>query len=277
MTKSSATPVRREPVFFYAEPEAMFRVGPIDVEGAHSTGEMLAGSWARDGSARPSRGALFVLVDDVFVLAALAHRPAGRWGLTTELSLDFGMDPAAGTDSIYAAADFVAADAESGLASGTVRDADGRVLAVGTARVRYTDQLPAALADPGRVVLPHFEREAAGPTGPVEQLLGAIATEEGLELPASAQLSNSMGPVHGGLLACASELLAVTTARRTNTAFVTSSVHIAFVRAASAREPVRFTVEAKYEGRTLRVYEVTSRGPSGKPCTIATVTCQVAG
>ena len=276
MPEHTAAPVEQGPLFFYAEPEALFRVGPLELTGEHSTGEMLVGSWMRDRSGRPSRGAQFVLVDDAFGVAALVHRPAGRWAVTTELSLDFAADVPLTNVALFAAADLVAEDAEGGLARGTVRDADGRLLAVGTARVRYSDQLPAQLADPARMMLPHFERTVPGPEGPVEDLLGAIFTEGGLELPPSPLLANSMGPMHGGVLGCASELLAVTTARRTDDRFVTSSIHIAFVRPASATEVVTFTAVAKHAGRTLQVYEVTSRNAGGKPCTIATVTCQVA-
>jgi len=276
MPQSITTPVDQGRLFFYSEPEALFRVGPIEASSEHADGEMLVGSWMRDRTGRASRGSLFVLVDDVFGVAALVHRPAGRWAVTTELSLDFGTDAPLEARAVIASADLVTEDAESGLGRGSVTDADGRLLAIGTARVRYSDQLPAQIGDPKRMILPHFERESAGPDGPVEDLLGAIITEDGLELPPSRFLANSMGPMHGGVLACASEFLAVTTARRTSEDFVTTSIHVAFVRPAGATESVTFTAVARHASRTLQVYEVTSRNAEGKACTIATVTCQVA-
>jgi acyl-coenzyme A thioesterase PaaI-like protein len=266
------------PRFFYSEPEALFRVGPLGGAAEHAEGEMLTGEWMRDSAGRPSRGALFVLVDDVFGVAALVHRPTGRWAVTTELSLDFTADAAADGRAVFAVADHLADDSVGGLSQGTVRDANGRVLAVGTVRVRYSDQVPVQLHDESRVMLPHFERESPGPNLPVERLLGAeidLTSTPSLLLPASPLLANSMGPTHGGILACASEILAITTARLTDPEFVTASVQISFVRPGPPHAPTTLTAEVKHGGRTLQVIEVTSRGPEGKACTIATVVCQV--
>jgi acyl-coenzyme A thioesterase PaaI-like protein len=264
------------PRFFYSEPEALFRVGPLLGEDDRADGKMLTGEWLRNAAGRPSRGSMFVLIDDVFGVAAMGHRPAERWAVTTEISVDFLSDPPSDGRTLSANAAELADDANGSLSRGSVFDPRGALLATGTLRVRYTDALPKQLQDESHLMLPHFERESPGATGTVEDLLGArFEDDHRMVLAPSTLLSNSMGPLHGGILGCASELLGITVARHTDPGFVTTSVRVAFVRPGPSETAVAFTAVKKHAGRTLQVIEVTSWNPAGKPCSIATVLAQV--
>lgn len=91
------------------------------------------------------------------------------------------------------------------------------------------------------------------------------------------RLMNPLGNLHGGLLLCASEVAGSAALRSGGLPFVTSTIHISFLRPAPLGQ--RLTVEAvvEHRGRSLGLATVTTRNAAGRVCTIATITAHAVG
>jgi uncharacterized protein (TIGR00369 family) len=274
----STSVIEPTPDFFYSEPEVLFRINELSASAEGVRSSMVSGEWMLSPTGDASRGSLSVLLDVVLGIATLTERPHGRWGVTVELSVDFCADPPLTGEDISGEASIIENDQDGGLARGSLQDAAGTLLAVATARLRYSDRLPVALADDGAIVIPHFERSEPPRSVPTAELIGAIlppasGSNDTLLLPASPLNLNPAHTVHGGILACATELLGLTVARAANPDFITTSLRIAFLRAPRAGQALTFTAVVKHPGRALQVIEVTARDDRGKACSVGTVTC----
>ncbi|MFC9553420.1 PaaI family thioesterase [Rhodococcus sp. NPDC056960] len=250
--------------------EALFRVAPVTGDATHGTSTMTTGPWLADELGMPCRGALGVLMDDVTGYPITARARAGQWSVTTELHLDFSRSPALDGSILRAESEVVAVDPDGGLASGRIVDESGRVVAIGSARLRFV-----AAELPPRSVLDDIAPPRVNAPSIIE-LLGAHHRRDnasaGLELEPSESLRNPLGNVHGGILLCASEI-AGHSAVTPQGEFRTTSIAMAYVRPCPGTEPITFAPRVIYRGRTFAVVQVVGRNQSGKTCTTATVTC----
>lgn len=265
-------------------PEGLFRIGAVAVEGDVVRTGMATGPWLHDGDGVPAAAALGVLLDDTLGQAVIVHRPAGHWAVTTELAIDVA-GPLPGDGSrLEAEAQMVSCDATGGLSRGTVRAADGTVVAVGTTWSHFLPGVPEAVYE-GSYGPASADRTA----GSLAELLGVTAaellgvtaaelldvtaaeppgvtaTDGALVVPERADLFNPRGFVHGGVIACATEVAA----RRIAGGLATASLRVAYVRPALA--PVVLTPTVRHAGRSLAVVEVVARGADDRTCAIATV------
>lgn len=274
--------VRAEIPFIVGGPEIAFRVAPVIARGETFLGGMETGPWVTGPDGRSCFGALGVLIDDALGYPIVVSRPAGCWATSTEISVSFCGPVPPGASALRAESRVVTVGPSGGVAQVSVTDAAGEPVAFGTQRLRWIPETPAAL---NGTQLPAALNDTAPPVGapsevPVLQQLGASisATAEGavLTLPPRPALANPMGRLHGGILFCASELAGHAAVQRPEAALTTASVHIAYVRPGPVTEPIVFEAVTLHRGRTLAIAQVTSRNASGKPCTLATVTCHAA-
>jgi uncharacterized protein (TIGR00369 family) len=243
-------------------PEELFRTGPVTVDGGVARLTMATGPWLHDGDGRPAAGALGVLLDDLLGQAVIVHRPAGSWAVTTELTIDVGGPLPADGSRLDADAEPVSVDDAGGLSRGTVRAADGSVVAVGTTWSRFVPGVPRSVLD--GAYGPASVRRGAGS---LPELLGVGWADGVLVLPDRPDLVNPAGRVHGGVVACAAECAARRAVARSGLA--TASLRVTYVRPAVA--PVVLTPTVLHGGRSLAVVEVLARGADARTCAIATV------
>ncbi len=254
-----------------AAPERLFHVRDVTGDRATATGTMDTGPWVLDAAGLASAGSLGVLIDDVFGMCILHNRPAGRWGVTTELSLTFcGPVPSDGTP-ITAEAVVVEFGTDSGVARGSVSARDGSVIAVGTQRVRFVDGPVPDLSE-----VPPSEGIPAG--RPLEVTISADGTSTDgdrtvLEFLADAEVANPAGNVHGGVLVYLSETAGLAAVKSEVSTLRAASLQIVFVRPAPIGEVLQFQSEVLHHGRTLAVVQVSCLRADGKVCSLATVTC----
>ena len=242
-------------------PETLFRVGPVTVDGSAVRLSMATGPWLAAADGRPAAGALGVLLDDTLGQAVIVHRPDGHWAVTTELAFDLAAPLPADGSPLACDAELVSLDAAGGLSRGTVRDARGTVVAVGTIWTRFVPGVPESVLA-GSYGPASVDGRAAGS---LQELLGLRPVDDTLVLPDRPELGNPAGRLHGGVVACAAECAAQGTA----TGLVTASLRISYVRPAIA--PVVLTPVVLHGGRSLGVVEVVARGADGRTCAIATV------
>lgn len=243
-------------------PEHLFRIGPVTVDGDVVRLSMTTGEWLRDGGSGSAAGALGVLLDDLLGQAVIVHRPDGSWAVTTELAIDVcGPLPADGS-RLEAEARLVSRDDAGGLSRGAVRAADGTVVAVGTTWSHFVAGVPESVYA-GSYGPPPSDRTA----GSLAEMLGVV----GEVLPDRAELLNPRGFVHGGVLACVTEMIA----RRAVPGLATASLRVAYVRPAVA--PVVLTPTIRHGGRSFAVVDVEARGADDRICAIATVGLRPAG
>ena len=167
------------------------------------------------------------------------------------------------------------------LAAGEVTDSAGTLLAVATSRFHFVPGEPVVPGEPAGGN-PGRQRTEPGVLAPPEpssllDLLGADlrgdATGATLTLTAGPQLANPRGFLHGGIALCASQL-AGECALSADGSLAATAIRIAYVRPVVLSGAVRFTARVVHGGRTFGVAQVTATGPTEKPCTVATVTCQ---
>jgi uncharacterized protein (TIGR00369 family) len=252
-------------------PEVLFRVGETTGDRQTSTGSMALGPWLAEPDGLRAAGSVGVLVDDVFGGVLLTNRPPGHWASSTELSVDFVSPMPSDDRPITAVAGSVRLDRAGGLALGRVTGADGRVIAIGSTRVRF---LPAA----GRFDPLVPADSLALSDVPIHDVLQVVAvtTDAGpcLALTGDARVSNPAGTVHGGVLLWLAELAGLRAVQSEAHPLHTTSIHLVFLRPAPLRQELRFTTEILHRGRTLAVVQVAGRRADGKVCALATVTCQ---
>ncbi|UGQ12195.1 hypothetical protein LO772_00865 [Yinghuangia sp. ASG 101] len=246
-----------------------------------SRGEMASGPWMAGPDGTPSSGALGVLIDDTLGRATSAHRPAALWPVTTELSIDYTAPPPADGQVVRGTSTVVAVQPQGVLVSGEVRDAAGRTLAVTTLRSRFTPAVPRNVAElfaPDGSALAPMPEVPAAPEPPYrESLLGmldatldATGDTASLRVPGRDILTNASGVMHGGIALCATQV-AASPLLRPEDGMALASVRIGYLRALDIGGDTEFVARVVHGGRTFRLIEVVSYGPSGKPGTIATV------
>ncbi|QNG38550.1 PaaI family thioesterase [Geodermatophilaceae bacterium NBWT11] len=232
-------------------------------------GSMRTGRWTTTPDGSPCAGSLGVVVDDVLGSCVLMSRPAGSWSVSTEITVELVADVPGDGAVLTVAGRVVGRDSSGGLARGEVRDGEGRSVAVATQRQRFVPGDPSAVA--AAVPVP------AAADDPDRDALAAIGGrlhrhgEDGeLVLPGSTDLANPAGNLHGGISLLASELVAG--AVLGDPSFVTSSVHIVYLRPLSVSAETTFGSELVHRGRTLGMVRVVGRNAAGRVCTMATVT-----
>lgn len=257
-------------------PEALFRIGPPAREDGVFRQTMVTGPWMLGADARPCTGSLAVLMDDVLGQPIVAARPDGYWPVSTELSIDLtGRLPCDGT-VLHGESSLVAGGLGGGLSQSLIVDDGGRTVATGTSRGRYLPIRPGTAASPpGAADAAETGTMAAAPDSTMS-LLGASIVDldenAAIVIPGDPVFANPLGNVHGGILLCASEMAASLALRSAGHPLETASIRVTYLRPVPAAGEVIFSTEVLYRGRTLGVAQVISRGESGKPCTVATIT-----
>lgn len=248
-------------------PEQLFGVDSI--EGAPD-GSVLARQIVRpevlDAQGVPQLAALGVLVDDV--LGYAVNRQTSRWSVTTELSIDVaGALPSEG--DLTCVARPVHVDDEGALVRGEVRDAAGRLVALGTLRGRFLDLRPAddLLRSGSSFELGHADRRH------IDALLSPEVEriDSGLRVEVSERFINPAGSLHGGMHFCLVERagrLAVPALAST------ASVRIQMVGRAAPGSQLEVTASIVHRGRSLAVVQVTTKDHAGRTCSSGTVVLQ---
>jgi uncharacterized protein (TIGR00369 family) len=270
--------------FVAGGPERLFRVGPVTYDGERSKGTMRTGGWVLSPDGEPCRGSLGVLADDLLGYAVIAEGPRGHWGVSTEISVEFCSPLPVDGSTLYAESQTVEVDAVGGLARCRILDRAGRTVAVGSQRVRFVPRPPSrrVRAQRGDAFLDSGAPAGSDSLLPPEvlstaDLLGTTTRRHDggvvLKLAGSAEVSNVMGDLHGGISLCASEIAGLAALQTDSHPLVTASIHIAYLRPIPVDGDVSFLATALHRGRTLGVAQVVSHNAAGKACTIATVTC----
>jgi uncharacterized protein (TIGR00369 family) len=272
------TVTRPRTPFVAGGPERLFRIGPVTNDGELTRGFMRTGDWMLNPDGEPCRGSLGVLADDILGYAVVAERPAGHWAVSTEISVDFCSQLPVDGSRLHAQSRTVEFDMMGGLSRGRIADRCGRTIAFGSERVRFVPETPSASAYAGSTdILVGPDALTGRSSLPTPDLLRATTRRhEGgatLVVPATLDLSNPMGNLHGGISLCASEIAGLAALQSGSHPLVTASIHIAFLRPVAVDGEVSFTATVLHQGRTLGVSQVVGHNPAGKACTIATVTC----
>jgi uncharacterized protein (TIGR00369 family) len=266
-------------------PEELFRIGGTPQADGGVLLSMPAGDWLRGADGSAASAALGVLVDDALGNSIIERRPANSWPVSTEISVDYVSWPPPDGLPVQARSRVLSAPPAGALAAGEVTDSAGAVLAVATSRFHFVPGEPAVPrgpvvpgepgGDPGR----RTEPGALAQAGPASllALLGADlrgdATGATLTLPAGPHLANPRGFLHGGIALCASQL-AGERALSAGGSLPATAIRIAYVRPVVLSGTLSVTARVLHGGRSFGVAQVTVTGPTGKPGTVATVTCQ---
>ena len=220
-------------------PEALFRMGELTVEDGTFRGAMPVGPWLEVGGRTPT-GAVAVLVDDLLGYAIVADLPRGHWSVSAEITIDVVRSlPTSGR--VLADARLVHADDLGALATGTVTDEDGRLLALTSQRGRFV-RAPEGLVEEGAW---------GGPPAPgdLERLLTTRADQP---VATTDALANESGNLHGGVSMFLADLVA--SAMRPD--LVTASVHIAYTRGIPIGADLTCRATTRHDGRSLAVIDV---------------------
>ena len=249
--------------FFPGGPEALLHVGEVGGHARDASGTMESGPWNLGPDGAPAFGALGVLIDVVWGGAAVACAPPGEWGMSTEMEASFGQTLPEDGSPMRAHGEVVYRDDLGALATGSVRAADGSLIAVGTQRTRFA---PAA---PRLRPLDRATRTGLSGRG-IADLLG-LDGDGPLTFAASPSIANPAGIVHGGILFCASELAASRALGAAAAGLAPSSLQIVYLRPGIIGEEIRCEAEVLYRGRTAAAAHVRCLRPDGKACTVATL------
>jgi uncharacterized protein (TIGR00369 family) len=261
-------------------PERAFGIGALAAADGTVSSSMPTGSWLNAPAGSPPGGTLGVLIDVVLGSALMLDRPPGRWSVSAEISVDLCRPVPADGSVLSAEGRLMYSDSSGGLASGSVADDAGRLIALCRQHGRWVSTLPDT---------PAAERsrtEPPAPPGPsglagLSGLLGAPprAADGGasLDVAVTAELVNPMGNLHGGVTMWISDLVAQAALAAAGGPTRTMSVHVAYPRPMPFGTTVRFEGRAVHSGRTFGVARVTAVNESGKPCAIATVTASAGG
>lgn len=268
-------------------PERAFRVGPIATADSTADSTVLSsmptGPWLNGPAGSPPGGTLGVLVDVVLGSAIMLGRPPGRWSVSAEISVDLCRPVPADGSLLTVQGRLMYADSAGGLASGSVTDDAGRLIALCRQHGRWITTMPDPPAPPDEPAARAVRTEQPEPSAlaGLPGLHGARprATEGGasLEVAVTAELVNPMGNLHGGITLWISDLVAQAALAAAGGPTSTMSVHVAYSRPMPFGTTVRFEGRAVHRGRTFGVARVTAVNESGKPCAIATVTASAAG
>ena len=251
--------------FLAGGPEALLHVADVGGHPGNATGTMRTGPWNVAADGAPAFGALGVLTDVVWGGAAVACAPPGQWGITIEMEASFGAPPPADGSRLHAHGEAVHRDAQGALATGTVRAADGTLIAAGSQRTRFRSAAPQQRPLDPDAVAPLAGRGIADLLGLAPDGTGELAF-----IPAL-RVANTAGIAHGGILFCASELAASRALGAAAAGLAPSSLKIVYLRPGAIGEELRCLAEIIYRGRTTATVHVRCVRPDGKACTVATL------
>ena len=241
--------------------EEHYGVGEVAAADGRTRVEASLGPWARMRDGRFAGGVLGPLVDMAWSHAVLDRCPPDRWGVSTEISVDFVADPVPNS-RLIATGETLAVDADGGIARGEVRDEGGELVAVGTLWSAFIDVAPPER--PARAVDIDADQPgdaAAGRPSDFEELLGLRDAATDLVLPQSPQMTNPLGVGHGGALFAAAALAAMT-------ALDSSAGRLESLRGVYIRQAVgdvTMTAAVVHAGRRLATVLVTAHGADGRP------------
>jgi uncharacterized protein (TIGR00369 family) len=292
MTMTESTGAGQEVLVLEGGPELIFRVARPVAEGEAVSSSMSAGPWLNGPSGRPLAGALGVLIDNVLGYAIMLRRPPGGWSVSAEISVDFCGPVPDDSHVLMAEGHIDHSDATGGIASGSVTDSSGRLIALCRQHGRWVPTTPGAApagetaawtaAAASAAARSAWSPESAGAAGSValpEDLTGLLggpsAAADGsahLDLYVTRDLANPLGNLHGGITLYACDLVAQAALDAVAGPPRTTSIHVAYTRPVPAGTAVRFAGRVLHRGRAFAVTQVTALNKSGKPCVIATVT-----
>jgi uncharacterized protein (TIGR00369 family) len=265
-------------------PERSLDISRSAVVGDDVVASMASGPWLNGPAGSPPGGVLGVLVDDILGFAIVRGRPAGRWSVSAEISLDLtGPVPADGS-RIEARGRNVHSGRHGGLSVGTVHDASGAVIALCRQHGRWVATAPGN--PPGNPLTPPEPGTTADGPGPsrppwsppasLAALLGTQAepTEGGalLDLAVTPGLTNPLGNLHGGITLAACDVLAQAALLAAGGPTQTASVHVAYPRPVPLGATPRFEARVLHRGRSLGIVRVTATVDGMKPCAVAMIT-----
>ena len=273
-------------------PERAFGVSHAVAEGDEVVSAMPSGPHLLGPAGLPPGGAAGVLIDDILGFAIMLRRPANLWSVSAEISLDLFRTLPSDGSPIIARGRHVHTGPHAGFATGTVADADGRLLATCRQHGRWVTTIPdgpqAAPAQPGPArSRPEADRPQAGwppaaaatAAPDLATLLGARVrlTEGGaqLELDVTQAVVNPLGNLHGGVTFAACDLVAQAAIGAAGGPVQTASIHVAYPRPIAAGTTPRFDARVVHRGRVLGVVEVRVTVDGVRPCAIATITTGV--
>ncbi|HEX3962447.1 MAG TPA: PaaI family thioesterase [Trebonia sp.] len=268
MTMTERTGPEQELLVLESGPELIFRVTRPATEGEAVFSSMPVGPWLNGPSGRPLAGALGVLIDNVLSYAIMLRRPPGGWSVSAEISVDLCGPVPDGPHVLIAEGHSDHSDGAGGIASGSVTDGAGRLIALCRQHGRWISSTPRAAS-----------AEAAGSVavpGDLTGVLGAPCTAADgsvhLDLAVTRDLANPLGTLHGGITLCACDLVAQAALAAVGGQSRTRSIRVAYTRPVLAATAVRFEGRVLHRGRAFAVTQVTALNDRGKPCVIATVT-----
>lgn len=252
-------------------PELTFRVARPVAEGTAVSSSMSVGPWLNGPSGRPLAGALGVLIDNVLGYAIMLRRPSGVWSVSAEISLDLCEPVPDGTRALLAEGRSDYSDATGGIASGSVTDGSGRLIALCRQHGRWIQMTPGTAPSGTRA-------GSVSPATAPESLIAVLGTPAAaadgsaqLDLTVARDLANPLGNLHGGITLCACDLVAQAALAAVAGPLRTTSIHVSYTRPVPAGTVVRFAARILHRGRAFAATQVTMTNESGKPCAIATV------
>lgn len=245
-------------------PERLFKVSTLDFDGEAYHGSMLTGPWLKRQPGISSAGGIGVLMDDTLGAAAMMHRSEDMWAVTTELVLNIVNPVPSDGSRVMSSAVCLANDAEGGISHGRAFASDGRLLAQGTTRVKYSPGIPDRVKR--QVTAPPVDSTA----GSMSELFSPLPGTSLLEtrLPANPLFINPHGSVHGGILLTMVDYAASRYVDGISSLGL-STLQLTYVRPAVGELTIR--LKERHHGRSLLAVEAEISGESGKPCVFATV------
>ena len=280
MTTTESEGLDREFLALESGPELIFRVAQPVAEEEVVSSSMPAGPWLNGPSGRPLAGALGVLLDDVLGYAIMLRRPPGGWSVSVEISVDF-CGPVPGNGEVLTAEghnDY--SDAAGGIASGSVTDAFGRLIALFRQQGRWVSRAPGATPASDTAEARTDDASAGTPVSGalpenLTELLGtpSVGTDGSayLDLAVTRAMVNPLGNLHGGITLCACDLVAQAALDAVAGPSRTTSIHVAYPRSVPEGTAVRFEGRVLHRGRAFAITQVTALNKSGKPCVISTI------
>ncbi|WP_305095016.1 PaaI family thioesterase [Prescottella sp. R16] len=252
-------------------PQWLFRMSTLQRLGDVTRLTMdIDGIASASGSATAALG---VLVDDS-VGATLRDRRGTHAGLVTaDLSVDFVTPTGWTGPELCAEGRVVAITGDGGVAVTEIRDADGVLVATATAWGNFVD---GGVDRSGTVVRPVAAASGIppAPLSPLERIGGRLVGTDRLVVPSNPALANKLGVMHGGVQACAMDLVGNAAVSTPNAPMHTASLRINYFRPAPVDTDVVFTTEVVRAGRSIAVVRVTSTDGEGRVCAVGTVTCR---
>lgn len=254
-------------------PEHLFSLGALTADGDRVHGSMRVADWMRTDDGTPAAGVLGVLVDVVVGHATLFARLADQWAVTTGLSLEV-VRPLVAGEELAVDAGLLGAESGSALSSGTVYDAAGRQVAVGTTWVRFTPGVPDLDAVASRPLA-----DPAGATSVRAALRGTLVPDGSrvrLRLPPDPAQLNAAGVLHGGIAAAAAEVVSAAAVDDPAAPLVTAGLRASYLRPLVADGGVELVATVEHRGRTTALTTVEAWGSDGRRAVVASVTARAA-